>query len=59
MYNLKTVKNTHGGMILFGVFHVFWIVQMAANLAKYHKLKTLLNSSEVISNEIQNIGLVN
>ena len=42
LYNLKSVKNTHGGMILLVklqtssmvVFHVFQIVQVMANRAK-------------------------
>ena len=44
LYNLKKVKNTHGGVFLsvklqalsMGVFHVFQITQMVPNRAKNH-----------------------
>ena len=40
LYNLKNVKNIHGGVILIvkflGVFHIFKIVQMVRNRKKRH-----------------------
>ena len=40
LYNLKNVKNTHGGEKYFsmGVFHVFKIVQMVPNRATHDSL---------------------
>ena len=44
LHNLKDVKSTHGGVLLYwkqrsfmGVFLVSWIVQMVPNRANHHK----------------------
>ena len=59
IYAIKNVKNTHGIVLLFvrlpwkftgsltadvGVLHVFKIVQMIPNRAKYHKQSNAVHS---------------
>ena len=44
LYNLKNMKNTHGGVLLFfsmGIFRVFQIVQMLPNRGRRHILYAL------------------